>query len=346
VRPIRGQDFAKRLGTGPPAGCYAFCGPEIFLREEALDTMRRSLSGQAGAEPGRYLVDTYQAGAVSASEIATLVSQTGLFGAERLVLIENIEKLTRKKKTEKDAWKELARARPANPLILISSQSSRDLSRRSTFLAALLKEVQVVEFWHLFPRDAARWARQRAAQVGLDLHPRAAAYLVDHVGTDLHLLLQEIEKISLAHDEAKVSLKGLRQLVSEGILGSSWECVNALLEANLPEALERLQGVRREETAFSFLWKLTYSIGLAMEGKRGRAGTGVAGVQRPSSQSAPYERVGDPTHRTLAELLVACYRCEHRLKGGRWSSGHEYVALEGLLVAHWLLFRRLGGRSA
>ena len=325
MKAEKGQDFLRQVARERPGGFYAFCGPETFLKNEALRAMQGAL-GSGDTSSARYAVDTYRVGESRIQEISASVSQTGLFGGERLILVEGLERLTRlQKKSDRELWEQLVRGLPANPVILISHRPSRELAR-SAFLGRLLKAVRLVEFWHLYPRDAARWLIQSAARKKLTLRPDAAGLLVGHLGSDLNLLSQEIEKISLLHGDGELALEDLRRLTRSGMLGSSWECIEAILCGEIRQGLEQLQGVRREEASFSFQWKLASATRTALGG----------GPRGPAPHLRTQHRDPRTIKRELAQLLTGCYEWEHHIKGGRWNGRADYQALEGLLVGFWL----------
>ena len=172
---LRWNDFLRLLEQGPPQGAFFFCGPELFLKREVLVAARRALLG--GDDQGtraRYASETFRAGTAKFAEVSSAAAQAGLFGAEQLVLLDEAERLSRVRGKERDAWLELLRSPQPNPLILLSTQTARELSQRSRFLASLLQQATVIEFWHLYPRDAARWLVQRARQRGLQMSAEAA----------------------------------------------------------------------------------------------------------------------------------------------------------------------------
>jgi DNA polymerase III delta subunit len=335
---LKWYEFLKLVEKQPPEGCFAFCGPEMFLKHEGLEALKRSLLGSAsGGQDARYAVDTFRAGETGCSEIASAASQAGLFGAERLVLVEEFERLGRVRGKEREAWIALAGSCPPNPLIFTSQLTSRELSDRSRFLADLLRQTLVVEFWHLFPRDAARWVREKAKREGLSCSPEAAGTLVGHIGPDLLLLAREIEKISLLRGEGTLGVEDLRDLVRRGLLGSSWECVEAGIAGRLREAVERLQAVRREESAFSFAWKLGHATRRRLLGESGGSATGAWGASRSGESrfgSVETRKISAAEQKLLGRLLCECYLWERNLKGGFWSGAHDYVALEAVLVGH------------
>lgn len=345
---LRWPDFRASLQKRRPAGVFAFCGPELFLKREALDAMTRALVGSgAAAERERYALESHRAGESSYAEISTAASQAGLFGAERIVLVEEAERLSRVRGKERDQWIALARSAPPNPLVFSSVLSSRELAQRSVFLGDLLRAVTVVEFWHLFPRDAARWIVERAHSSGIHCTPEAAAALVEHLGSDLLLLAQEIEKLALLRPGERLGVPELRELVHHGVLGSSWECVDAVLDGRIPTAVTLLQSVAREETSFSFAWKLSRSATMRLlDSGSGGSQTGWASTRGHGGTGHALTAITPAEKKLLGRLLSQCYVWERNLKSGAWVGSHDYIGLEAMIVDHgsrWRGQRHRGG---
>jgi DNA polymerase III delta subunit len=328
ARPMRWSDLLRRLAQAPPAGIYAFCGPEAFLKHEAREAMRRAQSGGRG-EGQRYAVDAFAVGEQEAAAIWAAADQTGLFGSERIVWVDGLERLTRAGAKECEAWLAFARRGAANPTVLASVEISRDLARRSAFLDELLRHVTVVDFWHPFPEDAARWVAQCGERHRLRIAPRAAQRLVEHWGPDLSALSREVERIALLHGEGTLAERDLGALTRAGMLGSSWACVEAVLNGRTRDALETLAVVRREESAFSFTWKVSFGAARALGG----AGVSPPGARRRSEpgDARPLSRA---EKNLLGRLLWGCYEWERSLKSGRWIGAHDFPALEAVIVAH------------
>jgi DNA polymerase III subunit delta len=323
-RSLRWNELARRLEKGPAEGIYAFCGPEGFLKQEALEALRRARTG-GGEQARRYAVDTFRIGEQEAGAIWSAADQTGLFGGERIVWVDGLERLSRAGAKEREAWLQFAGRRPANPVVLASEETSRDLTRRSKFLGDLIGRVTVVEFWHLFPPDAARWVVGHGARLGLKIAPRAAGRLVEHWGTDLMALAREVERIALLRGGGALDEKDLGELTRAGLLGSAWSCVDAVLAGRTRDALETLAFVRREESAFSFTWKLSHGASRALGGGRETSDRG------PGPASGPLTAA---EKNLLGRLLWGCYEWERSLKSGRWVGAHDFPALEGVVIAH------------
>jgi DNA polymerase III delta subunit len=335
---LKWQDLSKSFAKSAPTGAFAFCGPELFLKSEQLALLKTALTGGGDTAQSRYAVDTFLAGEVPVKEIGTMVTQTGLFGGDRLILIENIEKLTRAGKKDKETWQSIVAAATVNPIILLSSLNSKELARKSKFLGSLIGGATIVDFWHLHPRDAERWVTQRLIAAGVQAQPGVATYLVEHLGCDLQMLAQEVDKISLLFiDDTHLTLEALKKQIHSGILGSAWECVTAAMTGNLRETMERLQSVRREESAFSFAWKLSYSAGNALDGPQDGYRRGGGGNRNVA--------LGAGQKRLVSELLRSCYEWESHMKTGRWLGGYDYLALEAIMIGHALRTANLKKRD-
>ncbi len=327
---LRRDEFLRLLARQRPSGVYAFCGPEALLRQEALDAMQKALSRGEEGSGARYAIDALRVGECEPSAILAAASQTGLFGGERLVWVEGLERIGRVGKQERAVWDAIVGAAHPNPVVLVSALTSRELLRRSATLAALLKSVTVVEFWQLFPRDAQRWLIARAKQYQLRISTGVAERLVAHHGMDLLALSQEVEKLSLLHGPGDLNEGDLQALTRGGLLGSAWECVQAVMGMQVRGALEGLSVVRSQESAFSFAWKLSQSaLQRLAESAGGRAGAG----PRAASDAGAHA-LNAREKNLLGRLVTGCYDWERRLKGGAWLSAHDFSALEGLIVAH------------
>lgn len=348
-RSLRWSDLQGRLSQSAPRGAYAFCGPEHLLKHEAQQAMLGSLLGRdAGESRARYALMTCLIGEQPTSEILGAAAQVGLFGGERLLWVEGVERMGRLGAKDREAWLAALTSEPANPIVLVSAELSHELRRRTKFHAELLDRVTAVDFWPLREPEAAAWLVERAQQHGVRMSRPAADYIVGRLGTDLLGLGQEAEKISLLRGEGALGIEDLRELTRHGLLGHAWECVDAALTGRHREALERLQAVRSEETAFSFNWKLTFTAGRWLGSQTASRGGFEGGGQGREWGGGSAPPLTPQFKNLLGRVLTECYDWERYLKSGRWSGAYDFAALEALLVAHATRVQRgqRGGEQA
>ena len=336
-RSLSVRDLMKSLERERPRGVYALCGPEVFVKGRTLEAMKKALLGDGAPGAGaRYAVDSFRLGEQETGEILSAASQAGLFGGERLILVDGIERFTRLGSADRDAWFQTIAAIPANPVVLVSEQTSRELARRAKTLAEILGAVTVVDFWHLSADQACAWLRKYGKEErGLEITQPAAEQMIRHLGMDLLSLSAEIDKIALMRGTGRIDMDDLRELARRGILGSSWECVDQILAGDLRPAMESLRAVRREESSFAFAWKLNQAVARSLADESGPSGARRA-YALPAGERAHGAIGGRNAARkkVLGRLLWGCYEWERDLKTGRWAGTHDYSALEALVLAH------------
>jgi len=333
-RSLSLRDLEGRLKRQGASGAYAFCGPEGFLKQEALQALLRALLGDERAATGaRYALATFRLGEHEADEILSAAMQTGLFGAERVVWVDGLERAGRLRPKEREAWIRALGRETANPLILCSPETAFELRKRTKIHAEILARTTVVDFARLEAPAAAAWLTRQAERFGVRLSAPAARRIVGHLGPDLMTLAQEVEKLSLLHGPGDLGVEDLRAMARSGLIGGSWECVEAALQGKHVEALQRLQSVRREESAFSFNWKLSYAAANRLAEPGGAPARGF-GAWTAGGRGGGRSPLPPRAKNLLGRMLDECYEWERRMKSGRWPGAHDYTALEAVLVAH------------
>jgi hypothetical protein len=282
----------------------------------------------------RYALATFRLGEDDTGEILAASSQCGLFGSERIVWVEGIERIARLRAKEREGLFEFLKGEPANPIVLTTDELAHEFRKRSKTHAELLSRVTVVDFWGLRPEEAVRWLIHHAEQQGVRVSVAAAQRIVTHLGVDLCSLAQEIEKIRLLHGEGDLGVADLREMTRLGLMGRAWECVDAVLAGRALEALQGLQVVQREETAFSFNWKLSYGAARQLSSPDGESGARGAGEWGRRERAVAHAPLSTREKNLLGRVLMECYDWERHLKSGRWPGTHDYHALEALIIAH------------
>jgi DNA polymerase-3 subunit delta len=313
-KTLRWLDLERELAAGEPAPVYALCGPELLLADEAVAAIGERI---LGGEWGRMNRDVFRAPETGPAAVVQAAQQVPLFSERRLVLYEQWENAGRAPEREKRAWLEyLASPSPSTCLVVRSSLLPRELQRKGRFFRDSLARMVTVELWHPFPREAVGWLQRRAKALGMTLPAETARFLVDHLGTDLLVLKNELEKISLftRDHEGPITPEDLRDWGRRGLQVSAWRCVEALVGGRTREALRGLPAAREEDRPTGLVWKIQYQAARATG--QGEVGWGT-------------------------RLLRDCYHWERDLKRGRWPGALEGVALEVLFLrAHRSRLRR------
>jgi DNA polymerase III delta subunit len=207
--------------------CTWICGDQRVLVEEVVDTIRDFL----GVSDLDY--HSRSASANQPREIWAAANQYPLApGANRLVLVRDVEKLTGWEPWE--GWLNRARYLPDVYLVLVSGEAdfpNDDAGKHRVELAqAKRRLVQMVRCAMPNEADAIAWARQRG-----NLDEDMARHLLTRAGGDLRVTAGVCAKLSLFPGRPG---KGIINELCEENSGLSF--VDALLNGNKPAALRAL----------------------------------------------------------------------------------------------------------
>ncbi len=312
-RRVEAEKFLGRLHEmGPPSSLF-LAGPEVLLRDEILEEMRRIVVGDDA--DGRWNREVYQARELPLSDLAAGLRDVGLFAAARLVVVTEVERYGRSSVADRaELWGWLGRPSPGIHLILASEKPLWELERANEFLKGTLKAVDaVVPLEHPGFEKAAQMARKMARErYAMALPEDAAQRLVDAVGPNLLEISNEIDRLGLRLGEgAEVTQADLANWLRSGIAGSLVELEQAILEGNAVMALRYWASVKEKHNAPAITWMLGSRH---LDARWGRGGG--SGPPRP----------------ILSRLLRECYRLERRVKTGAVSSAQQETSFEAMIL--------------
>lgn len=163
-------------------------GPEAFLRQQYLDTLRHALANATGLD-----VDLARHDGTSASlaDVLDDCRSPGLLPVHKLVLVEEADRFVNE--STRPALEKYAAAPDDRATLVLRAETWRP-GRLDKAVQAIGK---ILECNTLTPDEAAPWAIARARDHhGAALDPQAATLLVDAVGTDLIRLDAELGKLA------------------------------------------------------------------------------------------------------------------------------------------------------
>lgn len=237
----------------PPATdrrLHLFYGRDDFRLREAYQQLRAALDvdGMLATNttelPGRGL---------KPPELIQHIATAPFLAEVRLVVVEGLlsshgggQKVAREWEPLLDALAELP---PSNHLVLLDpldGNQSRQFGRSALFGALRAVDgADVREFRELrsyAPRgggesEVALWARERAADAGVEFERAAIEELVELVGGNLWMLVSEIEKLGIYVGKRAVTLDDVRQLTPEARDVGIFDIVDAVVEGRAAPAL-------------------------------------------------------------------------------------------------------------
>lgn len=141
------------------------------------------------------------------SQVYDLLSQSSLFGDNTLVVLKIDKKISKK---ELGNFLEALRKNANNSLIIEfykkDSRSVGDYSRDYKEMASAFKAERAIEVRFFAPRiaESQKILEQKSQELGIKIHPRVLACLLEMQNWDLSIALKELEKFALFDKEIEV----------------------------------------------------------------------------------------------------------------------------------------------
>lgn len=157
----------------------------------------------------RFNGERLDAGEHQAQEVLGRLGMLAMFGKRRILMVENIDAWAKDQRKLIMAY--LKRPSPSGCLVLTKLQKKgwEDITDAVNAVGV------VVHFPAISGRDLPGWLQEKARGMGKTLTPDAAVFMIEHVGTDLHRLEQELQKVATyAGDRERITLEDAGEVVS------------------------------------------------------------------------------------------------------------------------------------
>jgi DNA polymerase III delta subunit len=301
---FRYREWARRFDSGEAAAAVLLCGPESWLRDQALARIKQRIFGDP--DRSRLGHDRFYGGEGPLGQVTTALASVGLFTPARLVTLANAEKSYRAGAAERRELLELLkRGTPGSWFVALSELPVSELEKKSEWTRGLLQACQTVDLAHPKEDEAVAWLAEESRRRGVPFDKGATNWLVDRIGPDLQELSRELEKLALCCQPGdQVSVQQLGEMVHRGELGKAPEFCRAVLDGETAQGLRLLEAIRRTEPALLTQWQL----------------------QRRARDRIRFARSKDE-ERSLLRILRRAFDAERAIKSGRIPSGQDGTAL-------------------
>lgn len=204
---IRSEQLFKALESGRLARVYLCIGEEEFLMDEALSSIEKQVLQPETRDLNRERLDARTTGPERILQSSVTVP---CLGPKRLVIVDRAGAMSLEQQ------KKMAlglRTIPDSTVMVFRSGEERLREALGSPLATTVAELgEVVVFWPLHPREAHRWVVERARALGKDLEPDAVSLMVEEAGTNLRILVQELENLVLyVGNKRRISVQDVAQ---------------------------------------------------------------------------------------------------------------------------------------
>ena len=194
------------LAQKSPGGVFFLYGEDEHRKGKAVHALVEASLDPATRD---FNLDVVQASEVSIEDLARILATPPMMAERRVVVVKGTEAFAGAARS-RDLILGLAE-NPPSDLALILSARIPDRSK-AKFYQTLIKRAQSVEFVMVAPDDVPGWLMEEATvRFGATIEPAAARALGQAIGTDLGILSQELEKLTVvAGDEDRITLEHVR----------------------------------------------------------------------------------------------------------------------------------------
>ncbi len=235
---------------------YLVTGEEPLQLQECCDLIRRHAREQGCTD--REVVDAGGAH-FDWQEILYSASSMSLFADRKLVEVR-----LPSGKPGADGSKALCEyldiASSDDVLLMVAGKIDKQ-STNSKWFKALDSAGAVIQVWPVDARSLPGWLRQRVTAAGMSIDEDALQLLCDRVEGNLLAAVQEVEKLKLLVNDARITARGVLESVSDNARYSVFELADKALKGDAAGSLRILHGLRDEGTEPTVvLWSLTREI--------------------------------------------------------------------------------------
>lgn len=311
MAPISPEALARALEGGTRGGVYFLHGDEEYLKERAAQAI---IAAHLDPTTRDFNLDQVRGGTVTPETFASLCQTPPMLADWRVVVVRDAQAMASTAQLRSAVEDVLANPVPGLALVVVARLPDRS---KAKFYQRLIRHAVSVDFRSIATGDVPDWLMARAEQRGIELEAEAARSLAAAAGTDLGVLVQELDKlVGYVGDRARIRTEDVAAVVGPVPRHNRWDWIDAVGDrkvGNAREALAALLGAG--ETGVGLVIALgTHLLRLA---------TAAAGGEAALGQALP------PHQRWLAKRIAR--------QAQRWTAPELDAALDDLLRADRLL---------
>ena len=254
---ISADKLNTELTKGTTAPVYLLTGEDLYRKAQVIKQLRNLLN------PDDFNFFKAQPTSQDINEALAQANTAPVFSDVRLIIITGVDKLRKGSKEQLALIKYAQNPLPTTTLVLTHNDAKK-IKTDKTLADACAETGRVVNFDELKADDLAAWVRNYMTAQGLKPNFDAVDLLCESVGSDLHALENEVEKISLftaQRTDKTITAQDVLACIGFKKDENPFELSNALTACSKPRALAQIDKlIDGGEEPVAVLAKMTYPI--------------------------------------------------------------------------------------
>lgn len=194
-------------------------------------------------------------------QIVDVLNTPAFMGKRRLVVIENLQELT--KKNLETLEKYISNPSPYTVLLLLHLGGPKALFKD------LMKKVKTIPI-DIRQNELPAWIREKARQKGFTIANDAVEYLLGIVGPDIGLISSELEKFTLI-GKTHIDVRDITGIVGGSIDYGAFDLVNALRDKDRERVFMISKALQETQESYGLLGAINWHYSRMYAKDRGKA---------------------------------------------------------------------------
>lgn len=311
---------------------YLISGDETLLVQECCDLIRQKARAQGCNE--REIIDADGA-SFNWQDILHSAASMSLFADRKLVELR-LPSGKPGAEGSKALCEYLEISGGEDVLLMVSGKIDKQ-SLNSKWYKALDKAGATIQIWPVDAKSLPRWLQQRVRGAGMTIDDDALQLLSDRVEGNLLAAVQEVEKLKLLAQDARITTQTVIEAVSDNARYNVYEMADNALMGHARASLRMLHGLRAEGSEPPVvLWALARELRTLYQAKldcdKGQSAQQVLSTLRvwPNRISIMQAALARHDATSLSLLLEQASQTDGSIKG--FAGGNPWDNLERLVL--------------
>lgn len=252
-------DLKQHLKGAELKRVYFLFGEEPYLSAHYANKL---ITLAVGDDADGFAVEKFDGQAADVSDIAAAVMTLPMMAERKCVVVQD-PNIAAADEEAMETWLQLLSDLPETCVLIVwlcalsaddkenapksGEKKGRKRGQWKTFLAAAEKAGAAVRFDRLTPPECARLLMSGAKKRGCELEDRVAALWVERSGTDLHKLVNELDKLCALADGGSIIGEMVMSGIAETLEAKVFDLSKMILQGNAARAFAILHTLRADK---------------------------------------------------------------------------------------------------
>ncbi len=320
------KQINQDIQTNTIKAFYLLFGKEDYLKHQYRDKLVKAL-----AEPKDNMnVSVFQGNGLNVQELLEIANTLPFFAPQRVIVVENSNLF---KKTPENLEKQLEGLPESTYIIFVENE----VDKRNRLYKWVGKNGYACELDTPDEKMLLSWIKGLCREEGKTMDDTAIFYFVEHMGTDMLLLRNELEKLFCYKlQENTIAVEDVQRVCVSQATGKMFAMLDAIGMHNQPQALSLYRDLLAlKESPIGILRMLLRHFNILMqisalsaEGKNNKEMAAACAIP-PFSVKKYAAQASKYTFEKIQNMVEMCQNTEQHIKSGNIK---DLVAVELLII--------------